>query len=239
MSNRAIILIAVLVLSICAAGAEDRLVQINAEIVEVDVAKTLEYGIKWVNTLRTQEGSVPGVFDLGDFVRLNQVYSDIKMLTDEGAADLLATPKLVTKNGTVARFNAGGEIPYIMTTSVGAVHVEFKEYGVMLKIKPTIEKEEMIDLDIEAEVSAPSEYMSVMYNGNVVPALTSRKVESKLNIKSGTTITLAGLNQTRKETTKVGVPVLSDIPLLGALFSWRKIINKKTSVIIFITPSLL
>jgi pilus assembly protein CpaC len=217
----------------------EKLIQINAEIVEVDVSKTTEFGIKWVSNITAMETSIPSIFSLGDFARLSQVRSDLKALMDEGSADLLANPKLVAKNGTAAMFNAGGEIPYITSTTNGSVNVDFKPYGVKLKIKPTIEPDGYINVEVEAEVSTPDEKFTVSLSGNIVPAILTRQVKSELNIKSGTTITLAGLSQTRKENSKLGIPILGDIPIIGALFSWRKIVDKKTSIVIFITPSIL
>lgn len=235
-----ILLFTLLVLQAQVLQAEtEKLIQINAEIVEVDINKTVEYGIKWISDIRTQESSIPSIFSLGDFSRLNQVYGDIRLLMNNGAADLLANPKLVTKNATSATFNAGGEFPYIVTNQNGAINVQFKPYGVNLKIKPTIKQNDDIDLEVEAEVSSIDESLTVIVNNNAIPALLTRKVQSELNIKSGTTITLAGLNQTRKETRKIGIPLLGEIPVLGALFSWHKIINKKTSIVIFVTPSIL
>lgn len=197
--------------------AGNKLIQIAVEVVEVDVNKTVQYGIKWVDTIRGQENSIPGIFNIGEFSRLNQIYGDLKLLMDNGAADLLANPKLVTKDGTTAVFSVGGEIPYIASNRQTA-HAEFKEYGVKLEIKPTVESDTDIGVDIKAEVSSPDESLSVLMEGYSIPAILKRTVESKLSIKAGTTITIAGLNQTRKETIKKGIPLLGDIPLLGPLF---------------------
>jgi pilus assembly protein CpaC len=224
-----------------AVSAPDRqqLVQINAEIVEVDMDKTEQYGIKWINTIHTGETSIPAIFALGDMARLDSVFADLKALSEGGAADILANPKLVTQSGSTAMFKVGGEIPYITSTSNGSVNVSFKPYGVNLNIKPTVASDNIINVEVEAEVSSPDPLIYVMLSGNVVPAILTRNVKSELSVKSGSTITLAGINQTRKENSRVGIPLLCDIPVLGALFGWKKTVNKKTSVVVFLTPSVL
>lgn len=222
-----------------ALSAREQLVQIAVEIVELDVSKSYRFGIKWIDTISAQESSIPGIFSVGDFARLDKLSAELKLLMEKGAAELLANPKLVTKNGSLATFQAGGEIPYIVSAGYGTVHVEFKPYGVILEIKPVIEPEGIILLNLKAEISSPDETTAVSLSGNTVPGLISRKLVSQLSIKSGTTITIAGLNQTRKERFKSGIPLLSEIPLLGALFSHDKTVERKTSVVIFVTPTIL
>jgi len=221
-------------------------VQIAVEIVELDLNKSYQFGIKWTDFIRAEERSIPGIFTIGDFVRLNELFADLKLLMEKGAAEVLANPKLVTKNGTTANFRAGGEIPYIVSAGNDKVHVEFKPYGVVLEIKPVIEPDPPdgeaggnIVLSLKAEVSSLDYTVAVSLSGNFVPGIVIRKLDSQLSIKSGTTITIAGLNQTRKETIKSGVPILSGIPLLGVFFSHNKTIERKTSIVIFVTPTIL
>jgi len=216
----------------------EQLIQIAVEVVEVDVNKTYEFGIKWIDTIHAQENSIPTIFSVGDIVRLSQIYGDLKLLMDKGAADLLANPKLVTKNNTIATFNAGGEIPYIASTSQ-QVNVIFKTYGVKLEIKPSITSDNYINVELTTEVSSPDESLAITLSGNTVPAILNRSIKSELNIKPGSTITIGGLNQTRKETIKSGIPILGSIPILGALFSRHKIVDRKTSIVIFVTPTIL
>jgi len=232
-------LLVICFISINTIFARERLVQIATEIVEINLTKSQEYGISWTDLLHTQEKSIPGIFGINDFARLDKLTADLKLLMDKGAAELLANPKLVTRSGTTASFKVGGEIPYIVTGGYGTVNVEFKPYGVSLEIKPVIQTDENIDLTLKTEVSTPHEITGVYLSGNAVPAILSRVLNSQLSIKPGTTVTIAGLNQTRKETIKRGVPLLSEIPLLGALFSWNKVTNNKTSVVIFVTPTIL
>jgi len=217
----------------------EKLIQIDVEIVEINLDKSYEFGIKWVDFFRFEEGSIPGIFKLDDFVRLNKFYSEIKLLMNKGAAEIVSSPRLLTKNNSLATFKAGGEIPYQTTTSLGSTNTEFKTYGVELEIRPKITEEDYVEIKLKSEISTPDETVSVVVSGNTLPGLLSRSVTTELEVKSGTTITIAGLNQNKKETKKIGIPILSEIPVLGSLFSYNKIVNKKTSLIIFVTPKIL
>jgi type II secretory pathway component GspD/PulD (secretin) len=104
-----------------------------------------------------------------------------------------------------------------------------------MKITPTVLKDDKIDMKIETELSR------LDYNAPVAgyPSVAKRQASSHLQIKDGETMVLAGLIETTKGKTKTGVPLLSDIPVLGALFSVNKDYDTKTNVLIFVTPKLL
>lgn len=214
------------------------LIQIGVEVVEVDEQKASNLGIQWLSQLHVQEESIPSFFNVGTLAR-DAIYADIKFLEQRGAADLLANPKLVARDGTSAAFHAGGEIPYATTASQGSVSVEFKPYGVNLKVSPHLNQQDLIELSIEAEVSGPDTQNSVTLSGNAVPGIRSRKASSEITLAPGSTLTMAGLLQNDKEWTRQGVPVLMHIPLLKYLFSHRVQSHRKTSIVIFVTPNII
>jgi pilus assembly protein CpaC len=218
--------------------AKDALIQIGVEVIEVDERKIQQLGIEWLNTLRIEEESVPALFKVGTFTR-GKLFADLQALITEGAADLLANPKLVARNGTTAAFRAGGELPYAVAGSLGTSTIEFKPYGIDLKINPHLQNDNRIAMSVQAEISGPDEQNSVSLSGNIVPGIRSRKVSSELTLVAGSTLTMAGLVQSQKEWTRRGVPGLMYIPLLGHLFSRKTQINKRTSIVVFITPILL
>lgn len=225
--------------ALAAHRTSEALIQIGVEVVEVDEQKMQSLGIQWVNSLHVDELSVPPLFQLGTLTR-GKLFADLQALIQEGAADLLANPKLVTREGTTATFHAGGELPY--ATNSGAeksVSVEFKPYGVNLKIHPSLDRDNRIALAVEAEVSGPDVQNSVTLSGNTVPGIRSRQVSSELTMDPGSTLTMAGLLQNQKEWARAGVPGLMHIPLLGRLFSHKTQKTLRTSVVIFITPTLL
>lgn len=214
------------------------LIQIGVEVVEVDEQKAANLGIQWLGQLHVQEKSIPAFLDIGTLAR-EAVYADLKFLEQQGAADLLANPKLVARDGTSATFHAGGEIPYATTASQGSVSVEFKSYGVNLRVKPHVNSKELIELSVEAEVSGPDTQSSVTLSGNAVPGIRSRRASSEITLAPGSTLTLAGLLQNDKEWTRQGIPVLMHIPVLKYLFSHQVRSHRRTSVVIFVTPSIL
>ena len=136
-------------------------------------------------------------------------------------------------------FQAGGELPYATSSSLGSANVEFKPYGVNLKINPHLEDNGHIAMSVDAEVSGPDEDRSVLLAGNKVPGIRSRRVSSQLTLSPGTTLTMAGLIQTQKQTTRQGVPGLMHIPVLRYLFSHEVATRERTSIVVFVTPIVL
>ena len=214
------------------------LIQIGVEVVEVDEQKTEKLGINWINSLHLQEATAPALFTVGTFARA-ALFADLEAMISHGTADLLANPKLVTRDGTTATFHAGGEIPYAVSGTMGSVTIEFKPYGINLKINPHVEPEGRIALIVDAEVSGPDQQNSVSLAGNTVPGIRSRQVTSELTLDPGTTLTLAGLIQNQKEWKREGLPLLSKIPLLGYLFSHKVQTTQRMSIVVFVTPTLL
>ncbi len=211
-------------------------IEVQVEVNEVDNAKAVNLGVDWIDSVTFGERAPAGLVALGSFERSTPLQADLHFLIEEGAAELLANPNLVTDSGTPATFHAGGEIPYITSSSLGTTHVEFKSYGVKLNVRPTLMPDGRIRLNLCAGVSAPDASSGVSLSGNTVPALLSRDVTSIVTVTPGLTMTLAGLVQTQKTEAVRGVPILRKIPLLGALFRWRRTNLRRTSIIMFVTP---
>lgn len=211
-------------------------IEVQVEVNEVDNSKAASLGIDWINTISLAESAPAGIVALGPIERTTPLQADVHFLVEEGAADLLANPNLVTDSGTPATFHAGGEIPYITSSSLGTTHVEFKSYGVKLNVQPTLLADGHIQMRLRAGVSAPDPSNGAQLSGNAVPALLDREVTSNVTVRPGLTMTLAGLVQTQKTEVSSGVPVLRRIPLLGALFRWRRTNFHRTTIIMFVTP---
>jgi Flp pilus assembly secretin CpaC len=214
------------------------LIQIGVEVVEVDEQKSINLGIQWMSSLHVSEQTAPSLFQVGTFTR-DAIFADLQFMEQNGAADLLANPKLVARDGASATFHAGGEIPYATAASLGTVTVVFKPYGVDLKVTPHLNDQKQIELSVDAEVSSPDDQNAVTLSGNVVPGIRSRKATSELILAPGSTLTMAGLLQNDKEWIRTGVPILMHIPLLKYLFSHKNKVLRKTSVVIFVTPTLI
>src|SRR5258707_543424 len=97
-------------------------IEVRVEVTEVDNTQAQQLGVEWVSDVSFQEKTSHGLVALGAFERAIPLKADVHFLIEEGAAQLLANPTLVTDSGTSARFRAGGEIPYITTTSLGATN---------------------------------------------------------------------------------------------------------------------
>jgi len=214
------------------------LIQIGVEVVEVDETKTRKLGIEWMSRLGLAEMNVPAVFEVGRLTR-DALQTEIHAMMEKGTADLLANPKLVTRDSSTATFHAGGELPYATSGTLGTVEVAFKPYGVNLSILPRLQDDGRIQLDLDAEVSGPDDQNSVSLSGNIVPGIRSRQIRTKLTLAPGSTLTIAGLIQNDRITKKRGVPGLMHIPLLGRLFYVNAQINRRTSIVVFVTPIVL
>jgi len=157
----------------------------------------------------------------------------LQALEQNGTASVLAEPQLSTRSGSRATFHAGGEIPYSVA-SVNGVTVQFKPYGVRLDIEPRVARSGAIRAVIDSEVSAIDTSVSST-NG---PALLTRHTRTEFNVRPGETIVLSGLLQRSLSTDIEGLPFLSNIPVLGALFRSKRFQNKETELVVFVTPHL-
>ena len=164
-------------------------------------------------------------FNLGLSAQLN-------LLEQEGKASVLAEPQLSARNGAKASFLAGGEFPYSVS-NINGVTIIFKPYGIKLDITPKVDHNGVIRATIQAEVSS----IDASVNTIGGPALLSRKTDTEFNVKSGETIVLAGLLQRNVSTDIDKVPLLGDLPVLGALFRSKRFQNKETELVVFVTPT--
>ncbi|MHB9061102.1 MAG: type II and III secretion system protein family protein [Desulfobacteria bacterium] len=166
----------------------------------------------------------------------------IRALNDRGAMKVLAEPNLVVSNGAEGKFLAGGEFPVVFNTSNGgssSTSVVYKEFGVRLNFRPKIAPNGEIHLKIAQEVSELDFANAVILSGFRIPALRSRKAESSLQLADGQTFALAGLidNKISKQVSKV--PLLGDIPILGALFRSTRYQNNETELVMLVTPKII
>lgn len=211
-------------------------VEVRVEVAEIDHERASALGVDWSSRFSFSERAPAGLFQVGAVERLDRLRADLDLLVENGAAELLATPNLVVDPGGAAKFHAGGQIPYATSSSLGATSVEFKPYGVQLSVQPQIVSGGWVRLRVEAGVSAPDPTNAVQTAAGAVPALLERKVASTVTLRPGATLALAGLVQSKLESSTRRVPVLGRIPFLGRLFRWERRREHKTTVIVFVTP---
>ena len=165
----------------------------------------------------------------------------IRALNDKGAMKILAEPNLLVANGGEGKFLAGGEFPVVYNTSnggTGGTSVIYKEFGVRLNFQPKITPNGEIRLKVAQEVSELDFGNGVVLTGFRIPSLKSRKAESALQLADGQTFALAGLidNKISKQVSKV--PLLGDIPILGALFRSTRYQQEETELVMLVTPTI-
>lgn len=162
----------------------------------------------------------------------------LSVLEQNSLARTLAEPTLVALSGQQAEFLVGGEIP-VPTAQVGdRVSIEYKEYGVKLVFVPTVLAGQVIDMRTYVEVSDIDPATSIKLAGVEIPGLTSRKGKTHLRLQNGMTFAMAGILDERTTAVRSAVPLLGDLPLIGALFRYVKHQRDETELVIFVTPNL-
>src|SRR5690242_19669562 len=162
----------------------------------------------------------------------------LRALRTEGAFRELAEPNLIAMNGQQASFLAGGEFPVpVLQTGNGnnGITIVWKEYGVRLNFNPTIVDEDHIRLELEPEVSTIYFNNGVRFNGFVVPALRTRRAKTGVELRDGQSFALAGLLDNNETKTLSRIPIVSDIPVIGALFKSKSFEKKETELMFFVT----
>ena len=162
----------------------------------------------------------------------------LRLLRTEGAFRELAEPNLIAMNGQQASFLAGGEFPVpVLQTGNGnnGITIVWKEYGVRLNFKPTIVDEDHIRLELEPEVSTIDFSNGVRFNGFVVPALRTRRAKTGVELRDGQSFALAGLLDNSETKSLSRIPVVSEIPVIGALFKSKSFEKKETELMFIVT----
>ncbi|MEO7277393.1 MAG: type II and III secretion system protein family protein [Sphingomicrobium sp.] len=162
----------------------------------------------------------------------------LDLLENDGVISTLAEPNLSALSGETASFLAGGEFPIPVSQGNQAVTIEYKEYGVGLAFTPIVLADGRISLRVRPEVSQLSDAGSVKLGGYTVPALTTRRAETTVELGSGQSFMIAGLLQNSNSNSIEKAPFLGDLPVLGALFRSTSYRRDETELVLIITPYL-
>jgi pilus assembly protein CpaC len=165
----------------------------------------------------------------------------IAWATQKGDLRTLAEPNLMTLPGKDAYFLAGGEFPYPTVqsgSSSGAITIVFKEFGIKLKFTPNIARNGAIRLKLAPEVSSLDFANGLTIQGFQIPSLRTRRAETEVELREGQFLAIAGLmdNETTRNLTKI--PIIGDIPILGELFKSRGIRDRRTELLVIVSPEL-
>ncbi|TKW73999.1 MAG: type II and III secretion system protein family protein, partial [Staphylococcus hominis] len=155
-----------------------------------------------------------------------------------GQVTTLANPNLTALSGETGNFLAGGEFPIPINQGLGAVSVEYKSYGIGLTYSPTVLSDGRISLRVRPEVSQLSDAGSVQISGTTIPALTTRRAETTVELGSGQSFMIAGLLQNNHQNSIDKTPFLGDLPIIGALFRSNRFTRSETELVIIVTPYL-
>lgn len=166
------------------------------------------------------------------------VLSAIDIGEQTGQVTTLASPNLTALSGETGTFLAGGEIPIPLAQALGTTSVEYKQYGVSLAYTPTVLSDGRISLRVRPEVSQLSNAGAVQISGTTIPALTTRRAETTVELGSGQSFMIAGLLSNSHDNSVDKIPGLGDIPILGQLFRSNNFKRNETELVIVITPYL-
>jgi Flp pilus assembly secretin CpaC len=162
-------------------------------------------------------------------------------LSSRGLFQSLAEPNLVAESGKEASFLAGGEIPIPIAQGTGgnvAISVMFKEFGIRLNFTPIVSGNR-VHLKVRPEVSTLDFANGVTLQGFRIPALTTRRTETELELNDGQTFAIAGLLNNSVNSTMQKIPGIGDIPILGALFKSKAAQKDQTELVVMITPQII
>jgi pilus assembly protein CpaC len=232
-------------------------VQLKVRIAEVDRTKLTQFGINILSGGKTQAitqtqqfGAVGmkdnGSLGLSDLLNIFVYNHDIdvgaiiKDLAQNQVLQVLAEPNITTLSGQTAHFLSGGEFPFpvVQGSSGGltSVTIEFRPFGVRLDFTPVVNPDHTIRLKVAPEVSALDYTNAVTISGYTIPAISTRRAETEIELQNGQSFAMSGLLD-RRTTEKLGkMPGIGDIPILGEFFKSRDINKSFTELMVIITP---
>ena len=163
----------------------------------------------------------------------------IRDLEGKSVLQILAEPNLLALNGQKASFLAGGEFPVPVVQggqSVGVVTIQFRPFGVRLEFTGYIGKDDVIRLHVQPEVSTLDFSNAAIISGFTVPALSTRRAETEIELKNGQSFGIAGLLDNRAQVQLSKIPGIGDIPILGNLFRSHSISRSNSELVVLVTP---
>jgi pilus assembly protein CpaC len=183
---------------------------------------------------------------LTDFGSGGDVLAFIDAEEQRGNARSLAEPTILAANREEASFLAGGELPIPIVQGGGggagnnqAVTITYRQFGVQLNFTGEIISDTLVKLKVRPEVSTLDYTNAVLFQGFRIPALRSRRVESTVDVRNNSSLVLSGLLNEDREQVRTGIPLLMNLPILGALFSSNRWQRNETELLIIVTPTII
>ncbi|MEB3204559.1 MAG: pilus assembly protein N-terminal domain-containing protein [Candidatus Sericytochromatia bacterium] len=217
-------------------GRRTETVVIRVQVWELLKGDEGQSGIKWSEGLSFQEAPPSTPFALGFPVRAGVLEARLQALAQAKRAQLEASPTLLALSGQESRFLSGGELPVVVQTP-NTVAVDWKPFGVGLKVTPVVEGEEIL-LRIKPEVSSIDRLNGVQTGNFNIPAIATRMAETQVAVRPGQEIVLAGLKRRTVRSVTSRVPLLGWLPGVGALFTSTQQEEEEGELVFLVTPTL-
>ncbi|WP_428311032.1 type IV pilus secretin PilQ [Hydrocarboniphaga sp.] len=163
---------------------------------------------------------------------------ELSAMQAEGRGEIQSTPRVITSNAKQASIEQGVEIPYQEAASSGATSVSFKKAVLSLSVTPQITPDDRIIMDLTVNNDSVGQTYTTT-SGAAIPSIDTRKVTTQVLVQNGQTVVLGGIYQQENRNTVNKIPLLGDIPILGAAFRNRTTVNNKDELLIFVTPKIL
>jgi len=227
-------------------------VMLKVKVMEVSRTKLRRLGVDWQqfsgsNVVASNIAGVVGLnpssafgqnetFRFGVVNGGNSFFAFVDALQQNNVAKILADPTITTVSGRPAEFLVGGELPILVPSGLGQTTIEYKPFGTQINFLPIVLGNGNIRLEIRAEVSETDDTRSINLNGFTVPGIKTSFVDTGVEMKSGQTLALAGLIQTRVDAIERGLPFVSDIPYIGAAFRSVEEEVNEIELLIMVTP---
>lgn len=212
----------------------ESMIQFETRVVEIRRDGLAQLGIRWSASAegpyaQARIGAGPDSFAVG---LLSTLTSQIDLLEQRGMARTIAEPVLSCRSGGVARFISGGEVPLPVTDGLGATDVQYKEYGIILEVRPQATTQGPISAEVDVELSQIDTALRV----RDFPGFVKRRSSTTVNVMAGETIVLAGLLASESTTDRQGLPGLGRLPVAGRLFSSKRQQQRQTELLVLLTP---
>jgi type IV pilus assembly protein PilQ len=225
-------------------------VEIVARLVDVDVSATRALGIQWgvhnldlfdagvtehVDVKAADVGSPVGQVQLGTIKQFGSVEATLQALESQNKANIISNPRITTVNNREASVVVGQQIPLIVQDFAGNAVTQLTTIGIKLSVTPHINTGNRITMDVHPEVSDLASQATVQ--GGII--INTTMADTRVMVNDGETAVIGGLIRSNESSTKRGIPVLMDLPLLGNLFRSNSTTKQKRELLIFVTPKIL
>src|ERR1700722_14148389 len=240
-------------------------VKLKVQIVEIDRSKLAQFGINLFsqgkNTSNVTTGQFPSTqtytpgsgttpATLTSSNPLNVLFYNFDVnfgltlqdLQNKNIAQILAEPTITTLSGTKASFLAGGEFPFpvVQGSSGGltSITIQFRPYGVKLEFTPLVNEDGTIQLKVAPEVSALDYTNAVTISGYTIPAISTRRADTQVELRDGQSFAISGLLDHRTTDIFDKMPGIGDVPILGQLFRSKNVNHSTVELMVIVTPAL-